>query len=297
MAAGRHDELTVKAPDFSYLRPDSLDGVFAALTQYGDDACILAGGQTLMALQNMRLAAVDVLVDINRVPGLADIVEETDHLVIGALVRYAALSDAPLVRQYAPLLTDAVPFIAHTAIRNRGTIGGSLALGDPAAEMPACMLALGAELVLSSAPGMRMVPALDFYLGLYETALRPSEVLTAVRVPKRRLGQFHDIDEIVRRRGDFALAGLVISGEADNGTVGSVSLALFGVADRPILALDAMDLLTGQTLNEDVIERTKQAVIEVLEPPDDPLTPPAYRRHVCGVLVQRLLTRVRERLS
>ena len=297
MAAGRHDELTVKAPDFSYLRPDSLDGVFAALTQYGDDACILAGGQTLMALQNMRLAAVDVLVDINRVPGLADIVEETDHLVIGALVRYAALSDAPLVRQYAPLLTDAVPFIAHTAIRNRGTIGGSLALGDPAAEMPACMLALGAELVLSSAAGMRMVPALDFYLGLYETALRPSEVLTAVRVPKRRLGQFHDIDEIVRRRGDFALAGLVISGEADNGTVVSVSLALFGVADRPILALDAMDLLTGQTLNEDIIERTKQAVIEVLEPPDDPLTPPAYRRHVCGVLVQRLLTRVRERLS
>lgn len=297
MAAGRRDELTVKAPDFSYLRPNSLDGVFAALTQYGDDACILAGGQTLMALQNMRLAAVDVLVDINRVPGLADIVEETDHLVIGALVRYAALADAPLVRQHAPLLTDAVPFIAHTAIRNRGTIGGSLALGDPAAEMPACMLALGAELVLSSAAGMRMVPALDFYLGLYETALRPSEVLTAVRVPKRRLGQFHDIDEIVRRRGDFALAGLVISGEADNGTVGSVSLALFGVADRPILALDAMDLLTGQTLNEDIIERTKQAVIEVLEPPDDPLTPPAYRRHVCGVLVQRLLTRVRERLS
>ena len=297
MAAGRHDELTVKAPDFSYLRPNSLDGVFAALIQYGDDACILAGGQTLMALQNMRLAAGDVLVDINRVPGLADIVEETDYLVIGALVRYAALSDAPLVRQYAPLLTDAVPFIAHTAIRNRGTIGGSLALGDPAAEMPACMLALGAELVLSSAAGMRMVPALDFYLGLYETALRPSEVLTAVRVPKRRLGQFHDIDEIVRRRGDFALAGLVISGEADNGTVGSVSLGLFGVADRPILALDAMDLLTGQTLNEDVIERTKQAVIEVLEPPDDPLTPPAYRRHVCGVLVQRLLTRVRERLS
>ena len=136
MAAGRRDELTVKAPDFSYLRPDSLDGVFAALTQYGDDACILAGGQTLMALQNMRLAAVDVLVDINRVPGLADIVEETDHLVIGALVRYAALADAPLVRQHAPLLTDAVPFIAHTAIRNRGTIGGSLALGDPAAEMP-----------------------------------------------------------------------------------------------------------------------------------------------------------------
>lgn len=297
MAAGRRDELTVKAPDFSYLRPNSLDGVFAALTQYGDDACILAGGQTLMALQNMRLAAVDVLVDINRVPGLADIVEETDHLVIGALVRYAALSDAPLVRQYAPLLTDAVPFIAHAAIRNRGTIGGSLALGDPAAEMPACMLALGAELVLSSAAGMRMVPALDFYLGLYETALQPSEVLTAVRVPKRRLGQFYDIDEIVRRRGDFALAGLVISGEADNGTVGSVSLALFGVADRPILALDAMDLLTGQTLNEDIIERTKQAVIAVLEPPDDPITPPAYRRHVCGVLVQRLLTRVRERLS
>ena len=121
MAAGLRGEAPVKAPDFAYIRPDSLDGVFAALAQYGDDARILAGGQTLMALQNMRLAAADVLVDINRVPGLSDIVEEPDHLLIGALVHYAALAESPLVQQHVPLLADAVPFVAHAAIRNRGT--------------------------------------------------------------------------------------------------------------------------------------------------------------------------------
>ena len=296
MAVGLRVEAAVKAPDFAYLRPDSLEGVFAALARYGDDARILAGGQTLMALQNMRLATADVLVDINRVPGLSDVVEEQDHLVIGALVRYAGLAVSPLVREHAPLLVDAVPFIAHTAIRNRGTVGGSLALGDPAAEVPACMLALGAEFDLSSASGIRKVPAHAFYRGLYETALRSDEILTAARVPKRRPGQFHAVDEIVRRRGDFALAGLAISGEAENETVADISLAFFGVADRPVLAIDAKDLLTGQILDDGSIERARLAAFEVLDPPEDPITPPAYRRHISGVLVKRLLTKVREEL-
>ena len=287
----------MKAPDFAYMRPDSLDGVFAALAQYGDDARILAGGQTLMALQNMRLAAADVLVDINRVPDLPDIVEEPGHLLIGALVRYAALAESLLVQQHVPLLADAVPFVAHAAIRNRGTVGGSLALGDPAAEMPACMLALGAEVILSSAAGTRTIPMREFYLGLYETALRPDEVLTAVRVPKRRPGQFHAIDEIVRRRGDFALAGLAVSGVAEKGAVEAISLALFGVADRPVLATDAADLLIGKALDPAQIETAKDAVIASLDPPDDPITPPAYRRHIGGVLVQRLLGQIREKLA
>ena len=296
MAVGLRVEAAVKAPDFAYLRPDSLEGVFTALARYGDDARILAGGQTLMALQNMRLAAADVLVDINRLPGLSDVVEEQDHLAIGALVRYSALADSPLVRKHAPLLVDAVSFVAHAAIRNRGTVGGSLALGDPAAEVPACMLALGADFDLSSASGMRRVPAHAFYRGLYETALRSDEILTAVRVPKRRSGQFHAIDEIVRRRGDFALAGLAISGEAENGTVVDISLSFFGVADRPVLAIDAMDLLAGQFLDDGSIERARLAAFGVLDPPEDPITPPAYRRHISGVLVKRLLTKVREGL-
>ena len=287
----------MKAPDFAYLRPESLDDVFAALARYGDEARILAGGQTLMALQNMRLAATEVLVDINRIPGLSDIREETEHLIIGALVRYAALGESPVIRNHAPLLSDAVPLIAHPAIRNRGTIGGSLALGDPAAEMPACMLALGAELELSSAGGTRIVAVDDFFLGLYETALQPDEVLTAIRVPKQRSTAFHAIDEIVRRRGDFALSGLAIAGEAENGIVGDIRLAFFGVDDRPVLAQTAMQTLRGQTLTEDRIKQASDSAVASLDPPDDPMTPAAYRRHVSGVLVTRLLTQLRETLS
>jgi carbon-monoxide dehydrogenase medium subunit len=282
----------MKAPDFAYIRPDSLDEAFAALAQYGDDARILAGGQTLMALQNLRMASVDVLVDINRIPDLSGIHEETDHIKIGALVRYTALEKSALIERHAPLLKDAVQFVAHPAIRNRGTIGGSLALGDPAAEMPACILALGAELELSAADGTRRVAADDFFLGLYETALRPDEILTAIYVPKARATQVYAIDEIVRRRGDFALAGLAISGDAVGSSLKSVRMAYFGVADRPILATSPMAILEGQSLTPAVIGKVREAVTGELDPPDDPATPAAYRRHLGGVLATRLLEKL-----
>lgn len=286
----------MKSADFAYLRPDSLDGVFAALARYGEEAQILAGGQTLMALQNMRLSAAEVLVDINRVPGLSGIAEAPDHLRIGALTRYSEIGASALVRSHAPLLSDAVPFIAHAAIRNRGTVGGSLALGDPAAEMPACALALGAELELSAAAGTRTVRAEDFYLGLYETALRPGEVLTAVCVPKAGPAQVRAIDEIVRRRGDFALAGLAVAGDAADGRLVSVRLSLFGVADRPVLAAGAMARLEGQALRDDTIDAARDAVLDAVRPADDPAAPAGYRRHVAGVLTRRVLTRLRERV-
>lgn len=297
MAAGRHGDTAVKAPDFAYLRPDSLDGVFAALARYGDDARILAGGQTLMALQNMRLAAAEILVDINRVPGLSGITEADGHIAIGALTRYAALAESSLVARHAPLLAEAVPFIAHAAIRNRGTIGGSLALGDPAAEMPACMLALGADLELSSEGGVRQVAAEEFFLGLYETALRPDEVLTTIHVPKARIGQFYAIDEIVRRRGDFALAGLAVSGTAQGGSVQDIRLAYFGVADRPILAETAMSTAMGRPLDDAAIAEIREAVLDTVDPPEDPVTPAAYRRHVAGVLTERVLHRIQKGLA
>lgn len=282
----------MKAPDFAYIRPSSLDEAFAALARYGDDARILAGGQTLMALQNLRMASVDVLVDINRIPDLSGIHEETDYIKVGALVRYAALEKSALIAQYASLLKDAVQFVAHPAIRNRGTIGGSLALGDPAAEMPACILALGAELELSAAGGTRRVASDDFFLGLYETALGPDEVLTAIYVPKARGTHVHAIDEIARRRGDFALAGLAISGDAVGSTLKSVRMAYFGVADRPVLATSAMAVLEGQPLTAELIEKVRETVMRELDPPDDPATPADYRRHLGGVLAARLLEKL-----
>jgi carbon-monoxide dehydrogenase medium subunit len=300
MAVGRRGNgfvRVMKAPDFTYIRPRSLDEAFAALSQYGDDVRILAGGQTLMALQNLRMATAEVLVDINRIPDLSSIREETDHLTIGALVRYAELETSTVVRRYAPLISDAVCYVAHPAIRNRGTIGGSLALGDPAAEMPACILALGAELELSAANGVRRIPADEFFLGLYETALRPDEVLTAVRVPKVAAAQFHAFDEVARRRGDFALAGLAISGEATANVLHAIRLAYFGVADRPILATSAMAVLEGQSLKNEIIDSAREAVLAELNPPDDPASPAAYRKHLSGVLVSRMLGQLREKLA
>ena len=300
MAAGRRDEAlarAMKAPDFAYLRPASLDEAFAALSLHGDDARILAGGQTLMALQNLRMASAEVLVDINRIPGLSDIREEAGGLAIGALVRHAAIETSALIARRVPLLRDAARHIAHPAIRNRGTIGGSLALSDPAAEMPACALALGAELELSAAEGVRRVSADDFFLGLYETALRPTEILTAIRFPKTSANHVHAFDEIARRRGDFALAGLAISAVRDAETLRAVRLAYFGVADRPVLAVSAMAVLEGQQLTDDRIAQAKEAAMAELDPPEDPATPAAYRRHLSGVLMTRLLERLRARLS
>ncbi|NKB58439.1 MAG: xanthine dehydrogenase family protein subunit M [Alphaproteobacteria bacterium] len=286
----------MKAPDFAYLRPNTLEEAVAALGRFGDDARILAGGQTLMALQNFRMASAEILFDINWIPGLSDIHEEPDCLVIGSLVRYAGLEASSLIERDAPLLSEAVGHIAHPAVRNRGTIGGSLALGDPAAEMPACMLALNAEMVLCDANGERRVPADEFFLGLYETTLRPDEILTAVRIPKARPSQCYAFDEVARRRGDFALAGLAIAGKAEGSALHSVRLAYFGVADRPVLAVSAMAMLEGQSLTAELIDRVREAAIGELDPPDDPATPAAYRRHLGGVLVARLLGQLRERL-
>jgi carbon-monoxide dehydrogenase medium subunit len=300
MAAGPRDEAlaaAMKAPDFAYLRPASLDEAFAALALYGDDARILAGGQTLMALQNLRMAAAEVLVDINAIPGLLDIADDAGDLVIGALVRHATIETSPRIAQHVPLLSNAARHIAHPAIRNRGTIGGSLALSDPAAEMPACVLALGATLELSAADGTRLVPADDFFLGLYETALRPTEILTAIRFPKAAANHVHAFDEIARRKGDFALAGLAVSAVWDADTLRAVRLVYLGVADRPMLAVSAMAVLEGQRLGDDRIAEAKAAAMAELNPPEDPAAPAAYRRHLAGVLIARLLERLRAEVS
>ena len=244
----------MKFPDFQYERPDSLQSALALLAEQGDGAQILAGGQTLMPLLALRMAAPDCLIDLNHVPELRGIVIEGGHLRIGAMTRYVELETSNLIAQHAPLIARALPHVAHVAIRNRGTIGGSAALADPAAEMPACLLAMAAGLELVSQSGTRRVPAGDFFRGLYDTARAEDEILSAILLPLEgdaRVGFY----EIARRHGDYALAGAA----AYQGAEG-LRVAMFGCDDRPVLAkssakavMDGEDLAAAaELLGEDV---------------------------------------------
>ena len=229
----------MKAPDFSYVRPIDLGEAMAELAKAGDGGYILAGGQSLMPMLNFRAVEPDVLIDINRVDGLSDIDDQADLLRIGALVRHAGLERSNLVRRHAPLIHEAAGHIAHTAIRSRGTIGGSLALADPAAELPACMLALDATIIASSDSGERRIAASDFFLGAYETALGEAEILTAIEVPKAPERR-HAFGEITRRNGDYAIAGLAMTVMA--GELTDPRMAFFGISDRPVLVGDEAEL-------------------------------------------------------
>jgi carbon-monoxide dehydrogenase medium subunit len=217
----------MKAPDFDYLRPPTLTAAIALLAEHDGDAMALAGGQSLMAMMNFRVAAPGALIDLADVNELQGITRLGDSLRIGAMTRYVELAHAPEVRADLPLLIVALPHIAHDAIRNRGTIGGSLALADPAAEMPALMLVLDATIEVAGPDGTRLIKADDFFLGIYETALASDELIVAVHIPVARPEQRFAFHELAQRHGDYALAGVAV---AQSGA--HVRIAFFGVADR-----------------------------------------------------------------
>ncbi len=195
----------MKPAPFEYHRPASLAETFDLLDRYGDDGRLLAGGQSLVPALNLRLATPRAVIDINRIPDLDAIRVTADGLVIGALARQEALERSPLVREHAPLIAAALPHIGHSAIRARGTIGGSLALADPAAELPACVVALGATIRVGRRGGSRDIAADDFFRGIYTTALAPGEIVTEILVPRPAAGWRWGFDELARRHGDFAL--------------------------------------------------------------------------------------------
>lgn len=282
----------MKAPPFAYLRPESLDACLEALSEFGDDAQPLAGGQSLMPMLNLRLAAPTALIDITRLDELKSIEIDGEDLVIGAGVAHQEIAASEAVRRHAPLLTAAAPHIAHVAIRSRGTIGGSVALADPAAEWPACCLALGAEIVLASTAGQRRVPADTFFQGLYTTDRRPEELVTAIRIPLAE-GKAYAFDEVSRRRGDFAIAGAAIVCDRAAPVVTGAQIALFGVADQPMLARRAMAAIEGQALTDATIDQAASALKGELDPPDDPAYPADYRRKVAGGLLARTLRRLK----
>jgi carbon-monoxide dehydrogenase medium subunit len=267
----------VKAPSFGYVKPRALGEVFDLLDQHGEEAKLLAGGQSLMPSLNLRLSSPAILIDLNAVPGLDGISETGASVVIGAMTRHVMLETSALLARHAPLVAAAMPHIAHPAIRNRGTIGGSLAFADPAAELPACMVALNASFVLQGRAGERRVAAASFFKGLFETDLRVGEILRAVEIPKAAADHRFAFDELARRHGDYAMVGLA----AAAGT-GWLNLVYFGVGDRPASLPKAAAALRGGDVEAAV------AVLQAeLDPPGDLNGGPETKRHLAGVLLRR----------
>jgi len=262
----------VKAPPFAYAKPRALAEALELLARPGAQA--LAGGQSLIPSLNMRLSSPELLVDITGLAELKGISLEQGVVRIGALVTHAEVERADVVKQHLPLLAAAVPHIAHPAIRNRGTIGGSLALADPAAEYPACALALDATIVIEGAKGKREVKAEKFFKGLFETDLKPGELLTAVEFKAQMKDERSAFLELARRRGDYATVGL-----AAFAANGAKRLAYFGAGDRPLLATHAAK--AGD------LEAAKAALAQDLRPPADLYHSSATKLHLARVLLER----------
>lgn len=282
----------MKAPPFAYLRANTLADVFRLRAEAGPDAKLLAGGQSLMATLAFRLSEPSTLIDITRVAELKGIADTGSAIRIGALTTHAELGASPLVRQHLPAVAEAVPQIAHPAIRNRGTIGGSLAFADPAAELPALAVALEAQIVAASSKGERFIPAADFFKGLYETALAEGELIAAIEFPKAKAGERSTIMELARRTGDYAMAGLVLRVGLTGGTAAEPRIVCFGVGDAPVLAKGAMAKLAGQKLTAETIPVIAAGLDGDLDPPSDLHGGPALKKRWSRVLLERALRKV-----
>ena len=278
----------MKPAAFDYLCPRTLDEALHALALHGSDATVLAGGQSLMPMLSFRMLEPGFLVDINRIPGLDSIALDGGTLRIGALARHAQVMAHPLVAQHLPLLAQAMPHIAHAAIRERGSLGGSLCLADPAAELPACMLALDARLHLRSHQGTREVTAADFFQGLYQTALAPGELLTEVRIPVPEAGSAMVFDEFSRRHGDYAMAGLAAWSHPARQRS---RLVFLGCGDRPTRAVRAEALLNARDGMPSYAD-LRAAIDADLHPEADLQAQPDTKRHWATVLLQRAWPRL-----
>ncbi len=282
----------MKPAPFAYVRAESFDQVFDLLDEHGDEARILAGGQSLMATLNMRLSAPEVLVDINHLEGLSDISVDGDTLKIGALARHSDVLESDLVATHAPLIAKAMPHVAHQAIRNRGTFGGSIAFADPAAELPAVTRTLGATFVIRGRDGERKVAADDFFKGLFETDRADNEILVGAEIPSIADGERTAFMELARRHGDYAIVGIAVQGRVDGGTFSDMKIGFFGAGDQPILARSAMDALNGQSNSDDTVKKAQDALDADLDPMPDLNGPAEMKMHLARVLTKRALAEI-----
>jgi len=281
----------VKAPAFAYARPATLEAALALLERHGEEAQILAGGQSLMPSLAFRLSAPAILVDINRIAALQGIERQGDDIRIGALTRHAEVERSDIVRADLPLIAAAISHVAHPAIRNRGTFGGSLALADPAAELPACAVALEARLVLASAAGRRTVAARDFFRGLFQTDRRPQEILIEALIPRQRAGQRSVFLELSRRHGDFAVAGIACQADFAAHRLAALRLVVFGSEPYPRLARHAA-AAAGAAAPGDLGELVAEALARDLDPIEDQHGGRAMKRHWAQLLARRAMAQL-----
>jgi carbon-monoxide dehydrogenase medium subunit len=282
----------VKPAVFAYHRPTSVAEAVGYLADHQGAARVLAGGQSLVPMLNMRLWRPSALVDINEVDELDDIRVEGDRTVLGALVRYATLERSPVVAERLPLIARIVRHIGDRQVRNRGTVGGSLVQGDPTGELPLACLVLGAVVTATGPGGTRRVPLADLYVGSYATSLELDELVTAVELPAHP--QHIAFAELCRKHNDFAVVSAVATGDRDeDGRWRSVRIALGGVADTPVLATAAGAVLEGTELTDADLDAAARAAAEVVDPPSDVRASAEYRRHLVPVYVRRVLTELR----
>jgi aerobic carbon-monoxide dehydrogenase medium subunit len=283
----------VKPPAFDYEDPATLDEALGLLAAHGEEARPLAGGQSLVPLLNFRLASPAVVVDLNRVAELATLTVEGDgSFRVGALVRQRVLEEDPVVGERAPLLALATPLIGHPQIRARGTLGGSLAHADPAAELPAAAIALDGTVSVRSRRGARSIPAGSFFASFFETVLEPDELVVSVSFPPPPERAGYAFEEMAVRRGDFALAGAAVSVTlGGDGCVARARVVCVGAGPTPVRLAPVEDAVVGHRPSEDLFSSAAGRVAELVRPPDDVHAGAAYRRRVLGALVRRALHR------
>ena len=281
----------MKPAAFEYHAPATREEAIALLVRHGPDSKVLAGGQSLVPTMNFRLAQPALLVDINRTSGLRGIEATEAGIRIGAMTRQREAERSELLRERAPLLHETIPFIGHVQIRNRGTMGGCLAHADPAAELPAVMLAMGGTVHLEGPSGARSLAAEDFFTGLFATALAPDELLVALEVPSARPGDGTAFMELSRRHGDYALAGVAAYVHVAAGICTEARVALLGVGDGPVFSSSVESTLAGQRPTREAIRAAAAGVARDIDPVGDIHASATYRRHLGSVLTRRALER------
>jgi len=279
----------VKPNQFQYVRAETIKDAVVLLHELSNAGRLIAGGQSLVPTMALRMASPEVLIDISNVSELATIEHKQNVLHIGAGARYADILTSSVVTKTCPLLTQAIPFIAHEAIRNRGTVGGSLAHADPAAELPGCMLALDARIVVQSVAGQRTIPAGEFFLGTYLTALRDDELIVSVEIPVISDGERHLFQELTRRSGDYAMLGAAVFIAMDGVKIKDARLAFFSVGDKALLANGAAAMLIGQSLTPEILEDCATMAAQELDCLGDLYNSAAMKRHLVKTLTRRVL--------
>jgi carbon-monoxide dehydrogenase medium subunit len=280
---------------FDYLAPRSVEEAVALLAEHGEDAKILAGGQSLIPAMRFRLASPAILIDINKLTGLEYLREESGHLAIGALTRETMLEESPTLARSYPLLADAARVIADPLVRNRATVGGNIAHADPANDHPAVMLAYGAQVLARGPNGTRTIPIDEFFVGMFETSLRPGELLVEIQIPKPPANSGGAYVKNERKVGDYAVSAVAVQLAMDGATCTAARIALTNVNPVPMRALNAEKALIGQPLSDDVLEAAGRAAAEECDPSSDLRGSVEYKRDLTRVLTKRAIRKAAER--